>query len=266
MRQKYLREVQKKMFWRFTNAEIKEVLNDVNLYFKEASNEGFTDEKFVERYGTPDELVNELLETQESNSRNRIKNVIFKISYIILSIILIILSSLFLEQVLSSGINMMIIIPLIWVLSGNGYNLLNDSSNKNAKRNIYLQILFWSVCVILQLFVIFLLPHLFRSVSDIETVGIYVYVILYAIVLVAIGILVLCLNKMLHGDAFMFYLLIEVLSLVYSLLLCGEWLRRIDNLTNLFFIFIPCIYGAIMLLICWKLSYHKERLKNGCTN
>lgn len=57
MKQKYLQEIRKRMFWRFKGSDIREVLEELDMYFETAEEEGLTQEQFVDRYGAPRDLV-----------------------------------------------------------------------------------------------------------------------------------------------------------------------------------------------------------------
>lgn len=252
MKQKYLQEVRKKMFWKFSAVEIEDVLEDVDTYFAEASKEGISDEQFVKCYGTPQQLVAELMELQSVSSQQKNRQVFSKVTYVVLSILCMILFALFLKQEVAVLFNMILGAALMWFLSGCRYNVKRNVDKSKKNTGVCLQAIFWTICIAMQLCAMFLVPFWVESVPNAKEIGPVLNSVIQASILIMSIAFIVCMKGMLNGNVHMFFTSIGYASLGYSLYLYTEHLKRLVDLENLSFVFYPCFFSAIIQLVFWK--------------
>lgn len=248
MKQKYMQEVRKKMFWQFSADEIEEVLGDIDIYFEEAAKEEISNEQFVKCYGTPQELVAELVDLQSISCKQKIRQIFLKIAYLVFCVLGIILTAIFCKQEVAVLFNLILCAALLWFISGCRYSFKNNVNNTKKNRGLFLQILFWTICIAMQLCALFIVPFLLEKVQNVMEFGPILYLVIYVCILILGVVTIICIKKVLNGNVNMFILVIESISLLYSLYLYSVHIKYLTSLENASFVFYPCVFAVIILL------------------
>lgn len=134
MKQKYLQEIRKRMFWRFKGSDIREVLEELDMYFETAEEEGLTQEQFVARYGAPRDLVREMMETQAIPAKEQSRNLLRKFLGMICAVVLMAVSYFCIGVEAAPWVGIVFLAMLIWSLSVCNYYLGRSKEVSDRKR------------------------------------------------------------------------------------------------------------------------------------
>ena len=164
------------------------------------------------------------------------------------------------------GMSLIFLSILVWNLSGNEYYLRIEKLRVTSNKALYFsQICFWCLVIFMQICVIWLIPYLFRNINSIKILGNNLYLGIKISILISIFLLMSCVWNMFKGKVYLFFAVMELISMLYSLFLYAIRLKSSEELSDLSFIFYPCIITAVILLFYWLFVF-KKGLKNGCTN
>lgn len=62
MREKYLLDMKRAMFWHFSSSEIRDTLEELHAHFESAHNNGLMDDEIIVEFGSPEMAAKELRE------------------------------------------------------------------------------------------------------------------------------------------------------------------------------------------------------------
>jgi len=259
MKQKYLQEIRKRMFWRFKGSDIREVLEELDMYFETAEEDGLTQEQFVDRYGAPRELVREMMEAQAIPAKEQSKNLLGKLLGIICAVVLMLISYFCMGAEVMVGIGIVLLAMLIWSLSGCNY-YLGRSKEVSGRKSAFLisQIGFWSVAILLQMGTWWVVPDLCEKAVEPKGVGNYLSFGINTVIAICTVLLIPCAWKLFRGRTYLYFTVMELISMICSAILYLKHLKRMEDISTMAFVCTPCIVTAVVLLCFWVLFFRKE--------
>lgn len=259
MKQKYLQEIRKRMFWRFKGSDIREVLEELDMYFETAEEEGLTQEQFADRYGAPRDLVREMMETQAIPAKEQSRNLLGKFFGMICAVVLMVVSYFCIGVEAATWVGIVFLAMLIWSLSGCNYYLGRSKEVSDRKRAFLIsQIGFWSVAILLQIGTLWVIPDLCEKAVEPKVAGKCLYYGIIAVIVIGMALLIPCAWKLFRGKAHQFFIVMELLSLICSVILHLKHLKRMEDISTMAFVCTPCIVTAVVLLCFWVLFFRKE--------
>ncbi|MCI9078389.1 MAG: hypothetical protein HFH68_05595 [Lachnospiraceae bacterium] len=259
MKERYLLDIKNAMFWHFTSSEIKDTLEELNTYFQSARNNGITDTAIIQEYGSPADFAKELLDEPGTSGIIRKPAFFIKSLFLALYTIFTLLSFLLLPLHAASCVFVMCCPFFIWFLAGNTC-ILPVLENTAAKKQLYArnQVLTLLLFLFLQLSSYLIVP----SIADkgyIVNLGRPLSLAIYLLMVFLLLSVLISLKKMLDGNIYMFYIVIQDISIITSLFLYLGFLKNAETTENLEYIFTPCLICIPVLLGYW--IYTKNIIK-----
>ncbi len=266
-KEKFLAGVKNAMFWHFTFQEIKDTLEDLNACFDQASKEGRKDEEIIKEYGSPGMFAKELLKESYPGGIGKKLHVIIKNTLLAVLTLVLLVPFVFLPPFEASCILAVLSPVIIWLLAGNNCLLTVIKVNKNKRETfIKSQAAVFLFFVLLQLFTYVIVPKMAENGYTIY-IGRFINIIIYPVVVILFILEILFLKKMLSGNIYMFFAATQNLSIISSLFLYASFLKNIETLENIRFIFIPYLISLPVTFIYYIYIVTKERRANiGCTD
>lgn len=269
MREKYLIAIKNAMFWHFSSSEIKDTIEEIDTYFDSAINNGMTEAEIIEQYGKPDLIAKEMRNEQKLIEKNRKKSVIIKDISLAGCIILSLLVYNVFSLEIASSIFVILGSVFIWFLAGNDC-LIEILTNTKEKKAIYLkwQFLILFFVFILQLSTLVFVPELIKTGKFYQIFGgNKINILIYSMVIFLLIMTVFFLLKMLQGNIYMFFILVQNICIISSLFLYNNFLKNLETLKYIEFIFTPYFICLPVLFLYSIFIYQKRRGKKiGCTN
>lgn len=266
-KEKFLAGVKNAMLWHFTSQEIKDTLEDLNAYFDQASKEGRQDTEIIKEYGSPGMLAKELLKESCNNSIKKKIPVIFKNTLLIVLTFVLFGSFILLPPFTASCILAVSSPVIIWFFSGNNclFTVLKTTRNKK-ETFIKIQAALFILFILLQLLTYIIVPQIAENGYAIY-IGKFINTIIYSVAIMLFILEILFLKKMFSGNIYMFFAAIQNLSIITSLGLYAGFLKNIETLENIRFIFTPYLICLPVTLIYYIYMAVRERSINiGCAN
>ena len=259
MKQKYLQEIRKRMFWRFKGSDIREVLEELDMHFETAEEEGLTQEQFVARYGAPRELVREMMEAQAIPAKEQSKNLLGKLLGMICAVVLIVVSYFCMGMQAATGMGMVLLAVFIWILSGCGF-YLGKAKAVSGRKSAFLisQIGFWSVAILLQMGTWWVVPDLCEKAVEPKGVGNYLSFGINTVIAIGTVLLIPCAWKLFRGRTYLYFTVMELISMICSAILYLRHLKRLEDISAMAFVCTPCIVTAVLLFCFWVLYFRRE--------
>lgn len=265
VKEKYLIDIKNAMFWHFSSSEIKETLEELNTHFESASYNGLSEEEIISQYGRPETVAKELRDEVNPIERKRKRSVIVKgILYIVCVFAIYIAFSLF---SLNIALNILVILGsvLIWFLSGNNcvMGVLPKTSEKRhdfvkGQIIVFLFILFLHLCSLV------IVPYIIGAGHKTffeQNIILFTYFIIISLFFIT----AFSLRKMLHGNLYMFFIIVQNISIISGLFLYISFLKNIETTENIRFIFTPYFICLPILFLYYIYSY-KRGDRIGCTD
>lgn len=264
MKEKYLISIKNAMFWHFTSSETRETLEEINTYFQSAIDSGGTEAGIIQEYGTPATFAKELLDG-DAISRGKRKPVLF-IKSLCLGIYTVFTLVSFLLLPLNAAFYIFTLCcPFaIWFLAGNNC-ILPVLENTAVKKQQFarIQVLTLLLFFLLQAASYFIIPAI-ASKGYIAGTGRLLSFIIYLLMLVLLLQALFFLKKMSGGNIYMFYIVIQDISITASLFLYLSFLKNAELPENLGFIFTPFFVSIPVLAGFWV--YTDSIVKHAGTN
>ncbi|MCX4328280.1 MAG: DUF1700 domain-containing protein [Lachnospiraceae bacterium] len=267
MKEKYLLNIKNAMLFHFTSSEIQDTLEELNTHFESAHNEGRPDTEIIKEYGSPAAFAKELLKETGNGSIRRNMLVIIKKLLLAACTLAAFLSFAFLPPDTASYILVACSSVIIWFLAGNNC-LLDVLEITRQKKNTFIksQSFIFILFILLQLLSYIIVPGI-AGKEPAASLGRIITVIIYSALAVLFISAILFLKKMLDGSIYMFFTVIQSISIINSLLLYAAFLKNLETTDNMEFIFTPYLSCIPVLFIYWLYIAIKERgRQNGCTN
>lgn len=269
MREKYLIDIKNAMFWHFSSSDIKDTIEEINTYFDSAMNNGMTEDEIIEQYGKPYFIAKEMQSEQKLIQKNRKKPVIIKYVGLTACIILCLLAFNVFSLEFASSIFVVLSSVFIWFFTGNDC-LIEVLTNTKEKKIIYLkwQFLILFLFLILQLSTLIFVPELIKSGNLYQIFfGNNFKILIYSIVIILLIMTIYFLLKMLQGNIYMFFILMQNICIISGLFLYYIYLKKLETLKDIKFIFTPYLICLPVLCLYGIFIYKKRRGKKiECTD
>lgn len=268
MKEKYLIDIKNAMFWHFSSREIKDTLEEVNVHFACACHSGLSEEEVINEYGRPSAVAKELRDEVNPIERKRKQLVILKGILCITCVFALYIA--FSLCSLNTAFDIFVILSsvLLWFLSGNDCLIGVLPETRERRRDfvknqiaVFLCVLFFHMCSLV------IIPYIIISASPNAFIVRNIMLFIYFIIVSLFFITILYLRNMLHGNVYMFFVIVQNISLIVGLFLYISFLKNIesiDNINFIRFIFEPYFICLPVLVIYWL--YIKRSKKNGCTD
>lgn len=268
MREKYLLKIKNAMLWHFRPAEIRTTLTDINAYFESALQEGLSEEEIIRQYGNPQTVVQELQKEMGIPERKHPNTMPAKWGLLAFCALAFLLSWRFCSFQLAANLSVVWTSIFLWFCTGNDC-ILGILSMTTAHKHF-----FWKCQSILFLFYLILQNGAFffqsiviqNSIPYSASLGngirISIYVILAVLILAAIYFL----KGMLQGNIYLFFTLIQTISLILGVLsYYYDFLRRFDTLPVPPYLITEYLVGIAvsLLLLPYILKHQSIQEKRG---
>lgn len=265
MREKYLIDIKNAMFWHFSSSEIKDTLEELNTHFESARHSGLSEKEVISQYGKPEIVAKELRDEVNPIERKRKRLVIAKgILYTVCVFAIYIVFSIF---SLNIAVNIFAVLSpvLIWFFSGNNCVIGVLSTTREKRRNfIKSQIAVFLFILFLHLFSFIIIPYIIGAGHNTffgQNIMFFIDLIKVTLCLITI----FYSRKMLQGNLYMFFIVIQNIAIILGLFLYTYFLRNIETIENIQFVFTPYFISLPILSIYW-IYIHKRGDKIGCTD
>lgn len=267
MKEKYLLTIKNAMLFHFTSSEIQDTLEELNSHFESAHNEGRPDTEIIKEYGSPVTFVKELLKETGKGSIKRNMLVIIKKLLLAACTLAAFLSFAFLPPDTASYIFVACSSVIIWFLAGNNC-LLDIIGNTRQKKDIFIksQLFIFILFILLQALSYIIIPGI-ADKGYAASLGKIITIIIYSVSVVLFISAIFFLKKMLDGNIYMFFTVIQSISIINSLFLYAAFLKNLETTDNMEFIFTPylaCI--PVLFIYCIYIIIKERGKKIGCTN
>ena len=272
MKEKYLLAIKNAMFWHFSSSEIKETIEDVNVYFESALQDGASEEEIIEQYGEPKMFVREMKKQPDLMEMKRKQAIFLKITLLIIVIFGMLVSFNTYSTVLSVCFFVIFSSVLVWFLAGNSCVIKIIKLTEKKKKDFWKsQIIIGLFFLLLQFSAIVIVPYVAKNniIAPLELLGDSLRIFIYCCLFLLSIATVIFIRNMLHGNIYMFFCTIQNITMMYGLILYYDYLKHMDNLKNIGFIFTPYLLCIPVMLAYW--TYVKKNRKGhgdsyGCTN
>lgn len=267
MKEKYLLDIKNAMFWHFSSSEIKDTLEELNTHFESARHNGLSEEEVINEYGRPKMIAKELRDEIDAIERKRKRLVITKgILFIVCVFGIFVAFSLF---SLNTALDIFVIFStfLIWFLSGNNC-VVGILSKTKEKCHDFLksQVIVFLFVVFLHLCTLVIMPYtISRGYNSffVQNINIFIYFIMFFLLFIT----VFFFRKMLQGNLYMFFIIVQNISVISGLFMYVSFLKNVETIENIQFIFTTYFICLPVLFIYWLYIYKNERgNKIGCTD
>lgn len=267
MKEKYLLDIKNAMFWHFSSSEIRDTLEEVDTHFEFEVNNGLSEEEIINGYGRPKIVAKELRAEVDSIERKRKRLAITKGILFIACILAIFVSfSIF---SLNTALDILVVFStfLIWFLSGNNcvVGILPKTKEKchiflKSQSVVFLFVLFLHLCSLV------IIPYtISRGYNSffVQNINFLIYFIIVSLSFIT----VFFFRKMLQGNLYMFFVIVQNISVISGLFMYASFLKNIEAIENIQFIFTPYFICLPVLFVYWLYIYKNERgNKIGCTD
>ncbi len=267
VKEKYLLDIKNAMFWHFSSSEIKDTLEELNTHFESAFYNGLSEEEIINGYGRPKIVAKELRAEVDLIERKRKRLAITKgILFIVFVFAMFIPFSVF---SLDIALDILVVFStfLIWFLSGNNC-VAGILLKTKEKSHDYLksQIVVFLFVIFLHLCSLIIIPYaISRGYNSffVQNINFLIYFIIVSLLLITIFFF----RKMLQGNLYMFFVIIQNISVISGLFMYVRFLKNIETIENIQFIFTSYFICLPVLFIYWLYIYKSERgNKIGCTD
>ena len=267
MKEKYLLDIKNAMFWHFSSSEIKDTLEELHTHFESAYHNGLSEEEIINDYGKPKMVAKELMNEVDPIERKRRRLVITKgILFIVCVFGMFVAFSLF---PLNTALNIFVIFStfLIWFLSGiNCVVGILPKTKEKYHDFIKSQIVVFLFVAFLHLYSVVIMPYTISKGYNsflVQNINLYIYFIIVALLFIT----VLFFRKMLQGNLYMFFVIVQNISVISGLFMYISFLKNIETVENIQFTFTTYFICLPVLFIYWLYIYKNERgNKIGCTD
>ena len=265
MKEKYLIDIKNAMFWHFSSSEIKDTLEELDEHFESAHNNGVSDDKIIKEYGKPVMIARELRNDINPIEWSRKKSVVLKSIMLLTCVIFVFISMFLLPLDIASYITVVLGSVFIWFLAGNNciVKILETTKEKKhafikAQAGVITLFLFLQICSLI------IIPSLAKT-DYAKYIGKNINIFINFIIIVLFFMTIFLLKKMLEGNIHMFLVVIQNISIISGLFLYNDFLKNIETLNRMKFVFTPYFICLPVLLFYWLYIY-KKRERNECTN
>ncbi len=216
MRDNYVICMKNAMFWHFGTSEIRDVLEDVSLHFESGLRDGLSENDILEQYGEPRDAVS-IIKKEEGREHRLYWKCILPMA--VLVCVLYTASRIRLYDLLNYV--SVICAVFIWFLSGNSClaGILPVTYQKKKETAICQAAVLFLFCIF-QFCAYTLLPQIYRSMQPgSEKMQMLAENIIRAMCVASVLLLAMCIFsawKMLHGNIYMYFILIQCIALICS--------------------------------------------------
>ncbi len=270
MKEKYLLAIQREMFWHFSSSEIRDTIKEINMYFESALQDGESEKEVIEKYGQPKMFVSEMRTQSDSLERKRKQSLFLKFALLVIAVVGMVISVVTYPSMVIAECSFVIFSSLIvWHLAGSGCIITMAEKKKK---------IFWVSQIIIAIFFLFLqscaigvVPYVARNhVVPLASLGFYLKIMVYSS-LILLGITaVIFIKQILYGNVYMFFCAVQNISLIYGVILYYDYLKHIEDVNEMGFLFIPFLICIPVLFVYWAFfrKYKKDGGDDsyGCTN
>lgn len=265
-KEKYLIDIKNAMFWHFNSTEIKDTLTELNTHFKSALHNGISAEEVISEYGRPEAVVDELRSravqvVEKKNIVEAIKERLF-FAYVLGMCVAFALSLSDIFYLKDIAVNILIIAgpALIWFLSGNNY-MIDVLSMTIQKRRDFIkhQAAVLLLALVLNLCSFFVAPHMLIT-GHIN--GPMILYCVYFIIAVLCFMTILSLRKMFQGNLYMFFVVIQNISIIVGMFMYIRFLYNVESLESTQFAITQYFLCLFALIPYGVYVYRKERNNN----
>lgn len=272
MKEKYLLAIKNAMFWHFGSSEIKETIGDIDVYFVSALQDGASEQEVTERYGDPKLFVREMRNQPDLMERKRKRAIFLKIALLAIAMLGMIVSFGTYSSVLSACLFVIFSSVFVWFLAGNSCVIEIITLTEKKKK------FFWKSQIAIGLFFLFLqfgvvviVPYVAKNniIAPLDLLGVCLRIVIYSCLFLLGIATVIFIRKMLQGNIYMFFCTIQNITMMYGLILYYDYLKHMENLEEIGFIFTPYLLCIPVMLAYWAYVKKIKRgmvIHNGCTN
>jgi len=255
MKRKYIIAVKKLMLWHFSNADIRETLEDISLHFDSAAEDGITESRAAAQYGKASDIVNNLINNNLGSRRINTKSMVITALMAILVVAVLLLPESFPRFLLPVAVAV-----FIWYTSGSSCLAgIIQHTKKELKNYTVLQAVLFALSAFAQTGALLFVPGYFEDTLD----GSFIIGIIYILAFILLVTAIFSLWDMLNGNIYMFFIIVQSVSLLYDLVWYYKFLFNIDTIGNISFIFSSYLVSVPLMAVWWFLCY--RRRNNGCT-
>lgn len=257
MKEKYLLDMKKAMFWHFSSSEIRDTLEELNEHFESAYHSGLTDDEIIREYGLPQMAAKELREERNPVEKRRRRAVTVKGLLLVVCALSIIFSFSVLPFSPASHAFVLFGSVFIWFLAGN-HCVAGVLALTKEKKDAFLkgQMMILGVVLLLHVCTLGLVPGIIRNAME-PVAGEYILLAVYAIAGVLFVETASFLRKMLQGNVAMFFLAVQSISIISGLFLYIDFLKRIDEIgRGTEFVLTP-YFGCLPVLLIYGIYVRK---------
>lgn len=260
MKEKYLLDVGRAMFWHFGAKEIRETLRELSEFFDLAAEDGLSEEQVIMQYGDAKQFAAGLRGKRDPVENKRRRSVAVKIFGLMgLMLAIWIVAGTFSVSATAAGIT--ILGPaFVWLCSGSN-SLLEIVTVTEKKKRIYykLQTAVVLLYTVFQFFTGWVIPNsiTFKIVMEHPVLfGRGITILIYCSMAVTVCIIIYAFRAMQRGNIIMFFIIIQGIALVGGLLVYNDFLRRFST-GDIRFLLWPYPLGALAAA-CWRLVLHRR--------
>lgn len=253
MKNTYLIAIRNAMFWHFSSSEIRDTMEELNMYFETAMQEGKTEQEIISEYGEPKEFVRELRDQQE-HSQNKVVAETMKKALFLLALVGMIAACVMRLNDTSAGLFAICCFVLFWMLSGNADTPVAALPNQKYKielKRYQIGILLLFIC--LQVVAAFIVPWCANNeIVPLMKLGKYIEAgVMFAAILLIVIAFCSC-KKMLSGNVYLYGCVIQSIMLLYGLAMYLEHLKQlVDTDKNKLFVCAIFVVFACFGCILW---------------
>lgn len=238
------------MFWHFSSSEIRETLEELNMYFETAMQEGKTEQEIISEYGEPKEFVRDL-KNQQEYSQNKIVSDIMKKALFLLLFAGMMATCIMRVKYVSTGIFAICSFAFFWMLSGNADTPVAVLPNKKYKTELkryQIGIVLFFIC--LQVVAAFIVPWCANNeIVPLMKLGKYIEAgVMFAVILLIVITFCSC-KKMLSGNVYLYGCVIQSIMLLYGLAIYLEHLKQLVDTDRIGFLFVPYLLCLPVLVV-----------------
>lgn len=273
MKEKYLLAVRNAMFWHFSSSEIRETIGEINMYFESALQEGESEEEVMERYSEPKMFVREMRDQPDLIERKRRRSVFLKFVLLAAAVLGMVVSFIIYPSIAAGCLFVVFSSIFVWFLSGNSCMIEVITMTERKKRIFWKSQMAVLVCfLLLQLCSVVIVPCAASNniISPLVSLAPVLRILIYVSLLLLGTTTVIYIRKMLHGNVYMFFCIIQNAALIYGVVLYYDYLKHIENVEEIGFIFTPYLLCIPVLLVYWGLITKSKRdgggSSYGCTD
>ncbi len=259
MKEKYLINIKNAMFWHFTSSEIKDTLEELNAHFDSACSNGLSEREIINEYGTPEIVVKEL--RNELNPVGKLV-IVKRILYIACTFAMFTIFSLF---SLNVTLDILVILSpvLIWFLSGSNCIIgIFTKTKEKYHAFVKIQIVIFLLLSFLHLCSFIIVPYVINARYN-RFLGQNAILFIYFIIVSLLFMTIFYLKKMLQGNLYMFFIIVQNISIIAGLFLYANFLKNLETTKNIHFIFTSYFLCLPVLLLYWIYIYRRGD-KIGC--